>query len=881
MKHYNAIRTGLMMGTGLATFALAPAAAFAQDAAEADSGGLEEIVVTAQKREQSLQDVPVSVTAISQASLETNRIVSVADLNGIAPNVSVRPAAGGTQIASFTVRGVNSFGVVPGSDKQVSINLDGVYISSARGSIFDIADIARIEVLRGPQGTLFGRNATAGAVSIITRDPTGNFGGSLSGTIGNFDHRRLRVTLDTPQFGPFSAYVTFQHTERRGDTVNTAAGVVWDKTGPDGFGKQTSPKTLGDNNAESVFAALRFEPSDTFNMVYKYDWASSKYTPEGNAAVAINPGSANGRILSIVAANQVAGVATTGAFIGQTVQAGVVPVFATNGRRTGFATNAWTVPGKQRYSGHNMTANWRASDQITAKAILSYRKSYLYGSSALAGMSGMVITPAAAAALQADTSGLVTAANKAAYAAAVGNRLHEAGTQRVYRNEQYSGELQLNYSDELMDLTLGGIYFKSKESEGGPSTMFSSRNMFLAMPNNTGLVPQANGTVGTSQSPNEARFEPRARSVAGYGQVEVHVLPVVDLVAGVRYTKDHKTGTSFIGGLWNPATPGDRVNGFMSYTPSQIQSFVYDDDQWSYTFGVNYKPNDDVLLYAKYSRSYVSGGQIATLAWKPEIAKSWEAGVKSTLFDGKLRANMSVFSVTYDNLQFANAGSAFPLSPTLFPLPTLIVGSESPARARGIELELTAAPTRGVTLGANLGYTDFKYTGTLNWEVLITGGLCAAEFGASLSGTPASLAALAACEVAKTPNFRQTLLPKITSNLWAQWESEPLFNSDAQLSVRLDAQIKSKMFIDNNDDAPLPLPGWANLEEVPTTLILNGRIALSDLQLGPLKTTLALWGRNLTDDKHIQFVGGVGAGQQRSASFQQARTFGADLTVKF
>ena len=256
---------------------------------EEDTGGLEEIVVTAQKREQSLQDVPIAVTAISQASLETNRIVSVADLNGIAPNVSVRPAAGGTQIASFTVRGVNSYGVVPGSDKQVSINLDGVYISSARGSIFDIADIARIEVLRGPQGTLFGRNATAGAVSIITRDPKGEFGGTLSGTIGNYDQRRLRATIELPQVGPFSAYVTYQHNERRGDTVNTAAGIVWDKTGPDGLGKQVSPKTLGDSNAESVFAALKFEPSDNFNMVYKYDWAANDYTPEANTAIVINP----------------------------------------------------------------------------------------------------------------------------------------------------------------------------------------------------------------------------------------------------------------------------------------------------------------------------------------------------------------------------------------------------------------------------------------------------------------------------------------------------------------------------------------------------------------------------------------------------------------
>ena len=129
MKLSTINRTRLLVCTALAPVAMMPSLASAQDAAAEDTGGLEEIVVTAQKREQSLQDVPVAVTAISQASLETNRITSVQDLNGIAPNVSVRPAAGGTQIASFSVRGVNSYGVVPGSDKQVSINLDGVYIS--------------------------------------------------------------------------------------------------------------------------------------------------------------------------------------------------------------------------------------------------------------------------------------------------------------------------------------------------------------------------------------------------------------------------------------------------------------------------------------------------------------------------------------------------------------------------------------------------------------------------------------------------------------------------------------------------------------------------------------------------------------------------------
>ena len=94
----------------------------------------------------------------------------------------------------------------------------------------------------------------------------------------------------------------------------------------------------------------------------------------------------------------------------------------------------------------------------------------------------------------------------------MGNRLHDAGTQRVYTNEQYSGELQLNYNDDLMNVTAGAIYFQSSENEGGPSTMFSSKTMYVAMPNNTGLVPQANGTVGT-QSP--ARSAVRAQGEIG------------------------------------------------------------------------------------------------------------------------------------------------------------------------------------------------------------------------------------------------------------------------------------------------------------------------------------------------------------------------------
>ena len=176
------IRSALLACTAVATIGFMPAQASAQAASE-DGGGLEEIVVTAQKREQSMQDVPIAVSALGGEALQANRVVTVSDLGGLAPGVTVRTAAGGSQLPSFSVRGAVSYGVVPGSDRQVSMYLDGVYISSPRGSIFDLPDLERIEILRGPQGTLFGRNATAGAVSITTRDPKGEFGVKATGSL--------------------------------------------------------------------------------------------------------------------------------------------------------------------------------------------------------------------------------------------------------------------------------------------------------------------------------------------------------------------------------------------------------------------------------------------------------------------------------------------------------------------------------------------------------------------------------------------------------------------------------------------------------------------------------------------------------------------------
>src|ERR1700753_1377341 len=239
----------LMFGSGTVVNAHAQQAPV--EAARAT--GLEEIVVTAQRREQRLQSVPISITALSSEALKANRIETVADLNAVAPNLTVRLGAGGNQSPNYTLRGILGASSAAGQDKGVSPYLDGVYLQAQSGSIFELADIERIEVLKGPQGTLFGRNATGGAIQIITKDPTGELGGYQEFTAGNYAIFRSKTHVDLPAFGPVSASITYLHSQRDGDTKNSGAGTQWNYygTGTES-GTLTSPSRLGDDDTNAV-----------------------------------------------------------------------------------------------------------------------------------------------------------------------------------------------------------------------------------------------------------------------------------------------------------------------------------------------------------------------------------------------------------------------------------------------------------------------------------------------------------------------------------------------------------------------------------------------------------------------------------------------------
>lgn len=337
---------------GAALLGVLPSAAFGQDSEP--YAGLEEIVVTAQKREQRLQDVPIAVTALTADALQANRITNVGDLSGLAPGLTVAPVSGAARIPSFTLRGAVGNASVAGSDRQVAMYLDGVYISAARGGIFELPDVQRIELLRGPQGTLFGRNATAGAVSITTRDPLGEARVRATAGIGNYDQYRFGVSVDLPQVGPFSGYLSYLHFERRGDIRNTAAGQIWDRrsSAVERIARiERSPRYLGDENSNSFFAALKFESGD-FTSVYKFDYLEGEGTPTGTAVVGYNP----------------AGV--TGALLSALIQSSPYPVpIAVDGKRPDAVANGFSTTVPQKAEGHSLTSTWLVSDSLSIKNV--------------------------------------------------------------------------------------------------------------------------------------------------------------------------------------------------------------------------------------------------------------------------------------------------------------------------------------------------------------------------------------------------------------------------------------------------------------------------------------------------------------------------------
>ncbi len=240
-----------------------------------EDDGLGMIVVTAQKRSENIQDVPIAISAVGSEFLESRGIDSIDKLGTIAPNVKIERAPASKSISQIAIRGSVTINPAITWEPAVGLYLDGVYIAKAQGSIFDVADLERIEVLRGPQGTLYGRNALAGAVNLITKKPSGEAGGLAEITYGSFDEMRVRGVLDLPQMGTFSAKVSGQYRKRDG-LIDLAPGNPSGRSSTDSI------------DSGSFMVQLRAELSDNFTADYTYDYSKMSQTPPFSQLLSVN-----------------------------------------------------------------------------------------------------------------------------------------------------------------------------------------------------------------------------------------------------------------------------------------------------------------------------------------------------------------------------------------------------------------------------------------------------------------------------------------------------------------------------------------------------------------------------------------------------------------
>jgi iron complex outermembrane receptor protein len=623
-----------------AALGVMPTAVQAQDAPH----GLESIVVTAQKREENLQVVPVAVTAITSQTLAAARYESLTSLSGMAPGLSVRVGPGGLSAANLTMRGV--FGSATyASDPGVAMYIDGMYLSAINGTDTDIADIERIEILRGPQGTLFGRNAIGGAVNVITKEPAGVLKAKQQLSIGNMGQFRSKTSLDMPAWGALSASVTYLHDERDGDVKNLGGGTVWHYgTATLGkYGDKVSPKTLGGHNTNAVAVGLKLEPGSDIKAVYRFNYSNKEYSPLAAGILSWDTGNAF-----------VTGLFKP--FWDAQDPATRTPVSAT---RPDAVNNWFSIPTTMKDQAHSLTITAPINDMISIKNLAAYRKMNFGIANNLSGLGGLLLAP--------------------------GRPILPVENTNQTDQKSFQEELQVNIDASWVKSTIGYMHYWSHTIEGGLPNV-------LNVDFGSGLFDSGYVNFVAPYEPRSLNNDVWVKSDAFYTQNEIHVLPKLDLVLGGRWTKDRR------GGLDNSPTPN--APGI---------SIAYSKDNWTYLVGVNYKLTDDVFTYAKLSTAYISGGRLAGLAFDPTVAKSYEIGIKSDLLDNRLRLNLAAYTVKYDGQQtLTNTQVGCANKPGVSPAASQCIVNGGNERASGFEFETTYVPVDGLTLAGSLAYSRIR-----------------------------------------------------------------------------------------------------------------------------------------------------------------------------
>ncbi len=600
MAHGTATRWGLLTGATLLALGAAPDLHAQTTPPPADAsvttGQLEEITVTARRREEKLQNVPTSIVALSSKELADRQIFQIEDIATAIPSVHIVPQNGTPGIAQVSIRGTTGNNIDAEVDSPVAMYVDGVYIARSTGVTFDLADLERIEVLRGPQGTLFGRNAEAGAISFVSKGPTGEYDGRLETTFGDYAQERVKAVLDLPVTDQLALRFAVLHNERDGYIRNTTPGVT--VLIPQPFGKQVSSDTLGGEDDTGFMLAARYT-TDNLVVDYKFDYTSQYIEADAQHVAAIDAG-ASGDFTKYIYSQQ--------------PQLGGANFVGTAYRE---AIPAWTSPDHYMIYGHNLTANYSVNDNLSIKSITAFRFQQ-QGGGFNSNEGNITIAPPGVG---------LTAGDQMCLLCSIAKR----------SQHQWSEELQFIGTEDTFDY-IGGLYFFDERAfqndvayilktfkQVGPKTFDPGA-----------LTPAdyASGSIDRVQN----------RSWATYLHGTYHVADDFDFSAGIRQTWDRRYAGYCTKGV--NAIPGQEF-----LNPGPGGTFAHDFSNTDFELTGTYKFTPDINVYARIASGYVAGGVLHGHPYEPQTNLTYEAGLKSEWLDHKLRLNLIAFEQEQSNLQ--------------------------------------------------------------------------------------------------------------------------------------------------------------------------------------------------------------------------------------
>jgi outer membrane receptor protein involved in Fe transport len=718
--------------------------------------GIAEIVVTAQKRAQNVQDVPIAITALTASALKERAVADVASLSNIAPNVTLdagTPFSGSSSVLSAYIRGIGQNDFAANLDPGVGVYLDGVYLARTVGANLDLPDVERIEILKGPQGTLFGRNTIGGAISIVTRDPGDEFSFRGDITTGRYNRLDINASADLPLTETLGVSITGSSRKRDGYLTRVpfpgAAQFVNDDDAAFRSNGYDRSAKEGGQSEWSLRGKLKWEPTDRLTFRVSGDYLSQDQQGTANKLLGVTSDQPFVFAPTADRALVIPGLGATALYDGN----------------SGLAPNGFNFAGLYNFCIGSTAAQISARN---ATALCGSRGTPLNPDQVLGGLaSANVDGNPNNNRLPFDTRFLLADKDKS-YATGLNfSRMRTWGVSATldyeltdwlniksitgYRdlkwgtgldadgspiralefsfsldNWQFSQEIQLSGQalNDKLKYVFGGYYFKERSFLQDYVT-FDQGVLQIFGPN---LL--------------------NTKNYAFFGQVDYEISDLISVTLGGRYTNEKKNfngGQSDLNGfnykLFNCPVFGDPCTtalGFPSpteplryYVPAtQYRKF----NNFSPKVGVQLHPTDDIMIYGSWSKGYKTGGWTTRLSnpltiaasFDPEEAESYELGVKSQLFDRHLQINAAVFTTKYSGIQLNFQQG---VSPT--------IQNAGDARIKGFEVEIVAAPANGLTINTSVGYTDASYTSVLPAAQVAPNSLQAGVFaGAPLPKTP-------------------------------------------------------------------------------------------------------------------------------------------------